>query len=298
MKKIIKISLVLLLIVTVTSCENNNDNSRFSNDPTSGWVEFKTAQTTTGQTATSVTIPLDIRVPVYKNGLNISYTIQAVDGDFTQFVSSSSGTAFADPNLENSVDGSNRSVNLVLDLMNMDASRDFVTVFDVVLTSVSANNVSVGVDENSIVTHRVTIPCSNPAILPSDYFVGDYMIQDVTGTIGPGNGTENFESGIVTISVDPSNPNARTFSTYVVPAFTSSPKVITLEFTADNVIALGDVATGIGCSATQYIYTEAGANNSPWDVCNDQSVIVNYTEDTNSSCGGPFNASFSLVKQN
>lgn len=288
MKNIIKIVSVLLLVVTF-SCDNSSD-GRFKDVPTTGWVEFKTAASTTGQAVSSVSVPVTVNVPVYQNGLSVSYVLEAVDGDFTQFVNSSSGTAFA------SADDASRSLSIDLELLNMDAGRDFVTSFDVVLSAVDVSSVSIGVDESSITRHRITIPCSNPAILPSDYFVGDYTIADLDATIGPGNGTENFASGVVTLSVDPFNPNVRVFSTQCVAAFNPAIQTVTLTFTEDNVIALGDVFTGIGCSAVQYIYVEAGADNTPWDVCNDQSVTINYTEDPDGSCGGPWLSSFTMTK--
>lgn len=265
MKNIIKIVSVLLLVITF-SCDNNSD-GRFKDVPTTGWVEFKSAATTAGQTATNVNVPITVNVPVYENGLSVSYVLEAVDGDFTQFVNSSSGTAFA------SADDASRSLSIDLELLNMDAGRDFVTSFDVVLSAVSVSSVSVGVDESSITRHRITIPCSNPEVLTSDYFVGDYTIVDVTGTIGPGNGTSNFAPGTVTLSADPFNPNVRTFNSAILPAFTPDPHVISLNFTSDNVIALGDIFSGIGCGGgggAEYIYVEAGADNTPWDICNDQ----------------------------
>ncbi|WP_353780181.1 hypothetical protein [Winogradskyella sp. 3972H.M.0a.05] len=287
MKNIIKIISLLLIVVTY-SCDQTNEN--FNSDPTSGWVEFFGPATTTGQTSPSVSIPLDVRVPIYENGLNISYTISAAEGDFTQFVSASSGTAFADP-ADNT-----RNVSIDIPLMNMDAGRDFVTSFDITITSVD-NGVRVGVDENSITTHRVTIPCSNPAVVGADFFVGDYAIADVAATIGPGNGTENFAAGTVTLAVDPTNPNRRIFSSAALPAFNAEIETVTIEFTTDNVVILGDVDPSLSCGGgIPYTFTGAAvADSSPWDICNDTFITVVYTEDPFGSCGGPYVSSFTLT---
>lgn len=287
MKNIIKIASILLLAITF-NCSTSD--GRFKDEPTSGWLEFRTAATTTGQTATSVTLPLTVNVPVYQNGLNVSYNLVAVEGDFTQFVTSSSGTVYASP------DDTTRALSIVIDLINTEAGRNFVTSFDVVLTGVDVSSVGIGVDEDSIIKHRITIPCSNPEVIPADYFVGSYNIQDVVGAIGPGNGTSNFQGGTVNLTVDPANPNRRNFSVRILPAFIATPYNVSIDFTTDNVIALNTVTTTIGCSAPRYAYGTAGANNTAWDVCNDQSVVVNYIEDINSSCGGPYPASFRLTK--
>lgn len=290
MKKNITLIFSSLLFLTLFYSCDDGVNS-FSDDPATGWVEFVGAQTTTGQTSPSVTIPLNINVPVYSNGLNISYNIVAVEGDFTNFVASSTGTAFADPTAET------RTADIEITLMNMEEGRDFVTSFDVVLTAVDAAGVTVGVG-SSITSHRVTIPCSNPEVLPDTYFVGDYTIADVVATIGPGNGTENFAAGTVTLAVDPTNPNRRFFMSGALPAFNGEIETVFMEFSTDNVVYLGDVDPTLSCGGgVPYTFGAADiADATPWDICNDNSIVVVYTEDPFGSCGGPFTSSFSLTK--
>nr|WP_321248130.1 hypothetical protein [uncultured Psychroserpens sp.] len=295
MKNILKLIPIIILVFTF-SCDD--EDNRFSNDPTTGWVEFISSATTTGQTSPVVSIPLSIRVPQFDNGLNISYSIQAVEGDFTQFVSSSSGSVYADPSIQPGVDGDSRALSIDLDLANMDAGRDFVTSFDITLTAVDASSVTVGVNgSTNILTHRVTIPCSNPQVLPNDYFVGDYSIVDTVATIGPGNGTENFAAGTVTLTADPFNTNGRIFSSGVLPAFNGEVESVSIFFTTDNIAILGDVDPGLACSAAgPYVFTAAADGNAPWDICNDQGITITYTEDPNGSCGGPYVSSFTLTK--
>lgn len=293
MKNIFKIigSTVLLALV-VLSCATNDD-GKFNNNPETGWVEFSASASTTGQTVTNIQVPIDVEVPIYKNGLTISYTLEPVQGDFTQFVTSSSGTAFADP-----VDNT-RNNNISIDLVNMDIGRDFVTMFDIVLTAVDNSGVSVGIDDASIIRHTVTIPCSNPDVLPADYFVGNYTIADVDATTGPGNGTQNFATNLVTLTVDPTNPNRRLFSTAVLPAFNANAEDIVLDFSTDDIATLAEVVDpGLSCGGgILYIFSTDPAG-TPWDICNDQTITIQYTEDPNSSCGGPFESSFILTKVN
>lgn len=152
---------------------------------------------------------------------------------------------------------------------------------------------------NKQFTININRSCINPATLPADYFVGDYTIADLVGTIGPDNGTENFLSGTVTLSVNASNPNQRDFTTAVYPAFTGSAPVNTsLMFMNDGSIVLADIDTGIGCSAPNVLFGSAGTSNTNWVICEDDNTItINYLEDPLGSCnGGNFDASFTLTK--
>lgn len=192
-------------------------------------------------------------------------------------------------------------MSIDLDLANMELGRGFVTSFDVTLTAVDASSVSVGVTgSTSTTTHRVTIPCSNPDVLPATYFVGDYAIADVVAQIGPGNGTENFGAGTVTLTVDPFNPNVRLFESTILPAFTGGAAfAVSIEFSEDDYVTLGGfVGAGISCNGVdEYGFTSAAAADSvPWDICNDINVTIQYAEDPNSACGGPYASSFSLIK--
>lgn len=290
MKKYIKIVALFCITAFVFNCSDDDNTATVDN--TSGWVEFRTASSTTGQTVSSASVLLDVNVQIFTEGLDIAYTIEPVEGDYTQFVTNpASGTIFADPS------DYSRNTSLDLNLINMEEGRDFETVFDIVLTSVSGGaSVNVGVDENSIVRHRVTIPTFFPPVVPNDLFIGDYTIQDLVATIGPGNGTENFASGVVTLSIDPLNQDKRVFSVGVLPAFNAEIENVSIEFTVDEVKLGGDVDPNLACSAAgAYIYTPSLAN-SAWDISTDEVIIIQYTEDPNGSCGGPFPASFSLTK--
>ncbi len=293
MKHIFKIiySTVIIAIV-MSSCASDVDSAKFQNNPETGWVEFRAAASTTGQAVTNIQIPVSIEVPVYPEGFSISYSLEAVEGDFTQFVANTTPSPlFIDPQ------EITRTASISIDLINMDIGRDFVTSFDVVMTAVDKTGIALGDGEGSILTHTVTIPCSNPLVIPNDYYVGDYTIADVEATIGPGNGTENFAGGTVTLTVDPTNPNRRIFTSGALPAFNGNLEQVVIEFTTDNVAILAEVVDpGLACSAAgPYIFTTDAAG-VPWDICSDQMITIPYTEDPNVSCGGPFPSSFSLTK--
>ncbi|WP_047547956.1 hypothetical protein [Psychroserpens sp. Hel_I_66] len=167
MKKIIKLIPILLLVVAF-SC-SDDDNARFANDPTTGWVEFgtSTSSTTISLQTETLTLPVSVRVPIYENGLNVSYELQPVQGDFNTIVNTGSVLNFLS-STASTVDGSSAVQNIVLEFENLDSLTE-VIVFDVVITNVDVNGVDIGLDENSITTFRVSTPC--PLLFSDNYNV-------------------------------------------------------------------------------------------------------------------------------
>lgn len=295
MKNLYKL-LYLSVFIFAVGCINTNDDDRFLSDPLTGWVEFQRTATTTGQTSPEVSVTLNLEVPMYPDGLDIYYSITAVEGNYTQFNSSTGGTISVTPDNRTGI------AVLTLPLAGMDVGRDFVTSFDIELTGTSIPGVTVGIGSERTTVHRVTIPCSNPDVLDPTYFVGDYLLEDVVGTIGPGNGTVNFSNTVVSVTVDPADPNGRLFSVPILPAFRPGPVDFKIRFDENDFVTLdGEFSTspGLSCNGLAlYTFTGQSAENAgPWDVCNDQFLIVEYTEDPRSACGGPYGASFSMTKQ-
>ena len=303
MKNTIKfLAFTLLAAVILNGCDSSEglNDGRFNQNPEAGWVDFDASsnEVTILGTQATLNVPVQINVPSYPNGFNISYQLEAAEGDFTPFVTVTTGSVFADPNAPNATE---RTVDIVLEFQNLDQERLMVNSFDVVLTGTDNDNVRAGVDANSTtssIRYRVNIPCSNPQVIPSDFFVGDYAISDVAATIGPGNGTENFAAGTVTLIVDPLDPNGRVFQAGVLPAFNAEIETVRINFTTDNVVTLGVVDPSLSCGGgIPYAYDAADiATSTPWDICNDNSITVVYTEDPFGSCGGPFVSSFNLTK--
>ncbi len=171
MKNLLKIFGFVLLVITFNSCDDGVNS--FSETPTDGWVEFSGSGSATISLVTeSLELPININVPVYSNGLNIGYSLEAVQGDFNQIVSTATST-FADPAADT------RTAAIELNFSNLESLTD-VVVFDVVLTSVDAQGVSVGIDETSLTRYRISTPC--PIVTGSSYTgtasSGGTLIQD------------------------------------------------------------------------------------------------------------------------
>lgn len=167
MKKIIKLIPILFLVMTF-SCDNEDD-AKFTNDPTMGWVEFSTSTsgTTISLETETLLLPVSLRVPVYENGINVSYELQAVQGDFSSIVSSENTLVFSPLELPGP-DGNPKVKSIELNFQNLAALTE-VIVFDVVLTAVDENGVDIGLDGNSITSYRISTPC--PLLYSNNYNV-------------------------------------------------------------------------------------------------------------------------------
>ena len=272
MKNIIKLVSFIILIVTL-GCENSD--GRFTDNPASGWVEFRSGQTQTSLRATNVSIQVDVNVPVYPEGLNISYILEAVEGDFSPFVQSNSGTLYVDPTNDY------RYVNAIdIPLINTDGIRTSDVKFNVVLTGVNASGVSVGVDATSIVKHTVIIPCTPAQVLASDAFLGEYML---TVPSGPSLfGVNLFDEQIVTLTATGAGNLSRTFDARYLPFYSASPETMIFTVTDGNII-VGLTPTSTGCSSA--IQLNGNPNNIITAPCDDEEIVLNMLDFYNGSGG-------------
>lgn len=172
MKNIFKFLTVLTLSLFLFQGCTKSD-SRFNDIPTDGWIEFQGPGLTTITVVTEqLLLPLDVNVNIYENGLNVSYEIQPVQGDFNQILTTGNST-FIDP-INNFRQGA-----VELNFQGV-ADLDEIIVFDVVLTAVDELGVSIGVDENSLTTYRISTPCPlDTAAIEGNYSVAEVFTSGV-----------------------------------------------------------------------------------------------------------------------
>lgn len=272
MKNIIKLIPFILLIVTL-SCENND--GRFTDNPASGWIEFRSSQTVTSLKPTNVSIPLDINVPVYTQGLTISYILEAVEGDFTPFVQSNSGSIYADPTINDRT-----GYTIEIPLVNTDGIRTTDTEFNIVLTNVDASGVSIGVDATSIVKHTIIIPCTPALVIAPDAYLGEYMLSVPSGQSLFG--VNLFNEQIVTLIATGTGNLSRSFNAPYLPDFSSSPETMTFTITNGDII-VGLTITSTGCSsAIRLIGNPNAIIKAP---CDDKEILLNMLDFYNGSGG-------------
>jgi hypothetical protein len=221
MKNLYKYALLLFLSVLITNCNSDDDNNGLGTaDVESGWVEFTSASSTITIITDVLEIPVEVNVPVFAEGLNISYTFEAVEGDFNQITSGSGGVLFVDPA------DNNRLPTLDLAFSNVATISEQV-VFDVVLTAVDKGSVKVGVDDTSITRFRISTPCPlDVAAIEGVYDVAEVFTSGTNeGLTFAGVFDQSYQ---VEISIDPNDltqtiffiNNSIGFNTYFVDGTT------------------------------------------------------------------------------
>jgi len=231
-----------------------------------------------------------LNIPIYSSALRNSdrtFNINIVVGD---------DTTTADPSTYNlpatvTIPANEYQGNLIIEGTDngVETTPEILTIE---LEGVNAT------DASSLITSTINIYEVCP--IPADFLVGSYTIADGTATVGPGNDSANFDTATVNISVG-ETPTSRVFSAVVLPGI-GGANDITLSLVCGEFV-LGNVNPGISCGDDiPYIYTKAtdgGFVNSTYDLNqSDDSFLITYTEDLEGSCGGPFESTFQLTKNN
>ncbi len=258
MKNTIKILVALLLVVNF-GC--NDSDGRFFETETSGWVEFAppTAARTVTPSTTKLGLTVNVNVPVYPNGLNIGYSLQAVQGDYTQYVSTGNNL-YVEP-------ANKRYPMPTIDLMFSNLDNNFsgnAVIFDVVLNSVDQDGVTVGVDANSIVKYRITIPCS---IAVGTSYNASVTVADIGIT------DENNEDYDYVATLAQLTPNSWSIDSAWGPSFvanlTGNPTYIgQLVYPATLTLNANGTVTVLGTSANR------PGGTGTYDTCSDTFVLT------------------------
>ena len=65
----------------MNACEQDFEDDNFRpRDRTSGWLEFPTESETVFTSVGEFSVPLDVNVPINKDGFNVNYTVEVVSG--------------------------------------------------------------------------------------------------------------------------------------------------------------------------------------------------------------------------
>jgi hypothetical protein len=174
-KNIVLLSMIASFVLV--GCDNIDD-SRFNSEPQSGWVEFRGSGVTINAATETLSVPIDIVVPTYESGIEIFFEIVPVQGDLSQVSNNNPGTSVFEPAVLESGDFSNRVATIDFDIKNDEINNlTEQVIFDIVLTSTSVPEVSLGLGEgeSTITTFRVSTPC------PLDYnsLAGVYSVEEV-----------------------------------------------------------------------------------------------------------------------
>ena len=122
---------------------------------------------------------------------------------------------------------------------------------------------------------------------PADFMVGRYTLVNGSTTIGPAFNDFNIAEGVVDISIG-SQPNERVLTVQLLPNNNGSVNQIIIDLSS-NEFLFPIVGSNLACGTGSPIITygpAATGMNSTWSVmAGDQSLTINYTENTLLSCG-------------
>lgn len=275
MKNIYKI-LTLVLVLVAFSCEEDGG-SRFSDDPSKGWVQFLSDSSSdivldAYDFSVMFEVPIKTAVPYNMEDLNITYSLQSVSGQDPNQVFSNGNSIVVPAN-----NGGTANVGgypfIQFDIAEAQNITE-VMVFDVVLESTNRSSVSVGIDGSTRPTsHRVTI-CPSLDVSTGS-FIGDYVLT-VTTDVGPFG--QQFENGItVTLAEGNNGPFSRVFQADYLPGIGAGLPVVDVEFLLvddeGSILIYDGISTGVGCSGE--ILLGGDADNQLSSPCGDEEIMLN-----------------------
>ncbi len=295
--KIIYRTLSLFLIVSILySCDNSEgeNEGKFESDPETGWVQFAAASSAAinidgFDTSSPLEVPVEVNVPVVRNDLNIGYQLVGVSGADPNTVFSNNGQ-LVNPG------GTSSHFDVDFPTINFDISEAAAIseplVFDVVLTSTSSGDVTVGIEGSTRpISHRIEI-C--PSLSSSvNTFIGDYRLTVPSGASAFG--VEVFtENQIVTLSEGPNGPFSRQFTTVYLPAFQADTMEVSFLFVNGSIRVDNNLNTDIGC--TSFILLGGNFTNIQPAPCGDAQITLEIFDFFNGTGGcGPANIPITVV---
>lgn len=151
-------------------------------------------------------------------------------------------------------------------------------------------------DGNIVAGPAANISVFQVCPIPATYFIGSYTLTNLSGVVGPGNGTTNYRNGVVTVTAP--SPTSRSFSTAILPGFRPAAVPTVLGLVCNTIVFNETGPTpGLGCVTGNVIRYGQATTPSTYNIADDTLFIINYNEDITGSCGGPFeNQSFLLTK--
>lgn len=205
MKKLIY-AFLSITALTFVGCTEDLNEGKFNADEESGWVQFAPTEEEieAGEIASSFKrggqflIPVYLQAPVNRDGVEVTYTVEDVEGS-SQGTISSSGVV--------EIPKGTNTGDIVLNFEDVSVSSS--TVLKITLTSTNRNNVQVGLEDGSKPVSQLVRICGNAF---STTYEGDSATSDGL----PG---EIFNVALVPV---PGTDNQFTLSTVWGPNFVAA----------------------------------------------------------------------------
>jgi hypothetical protein len=278
MKKLIKLFAFSLLLVCFTGCNEELERTVFDGDGT--FVSFLSSN------ATSLAVSIDDASATIDLSISAS-GLSGVDRTYPLVLNTDNTTAdlstFALP-ASVTIPAGSYFGTFTLSIINND------------LLDSSPKNIVFGLEEDGsfdIDNNSASVTVFEVCPVPDDFMVGEYEITEISSTSASFNGTVAFATGTVTITAP--TETTRFFEIPMWPAFRPDPRPVTFTLVCNTLVMEETGPDNILCTAgVPTIYVDSG--NNTYDTSDDSFFEITYLEDFDGSCGGPFNASFSLTK--
>ncbi|TBV25039.1 MULTISPECIES: hypothetical protein [Meridianimaribacter] len=283
MKKILKISLVLLTFIGFVSCDSTDDDTSYLDNRT------PVAYFVPGN---SGTLLVEEEAPaVYTVTVGISEA-QATDRSYVVSVDPSS-TA------QSGVDYSINLSNLVIPAGSVVGTFTVTGIYAGTTLAGSSLKLNLdSVEETSVLARsQFNLSIFRSCPVDSDFLTGSYMMQQISGTAPFGIGSAFGGNQIVDITAD---ANTRTFNYVYAPGSFDSPYFMTLDLICGNVFVSGTIQPGngtLGCGNGS-IGQSTGSTPGTYDSEDDSEVTVNILDfEPDSGCATNYEAVIKLIKQ-
>lgn len=299
----------LILVLTVNSCDNSegDNEGKFNDDPTSGWVQFVTTQPAVisidaYDASNLFEVPVFINIPISESELAINYDLVSVSGANPNTVFSNNGVLVNPANNSTHFFFSDLEAG-ALDVAN-GGTKDPLTfnefpriqfdiaeaaniteamIFDVVMTSTDRGGVNVGVDgSDRPISYRIQICPTLDA--STNNFIGDYSL-----TVTSGNslfGGPVFADQTVAMSEGANGSSSRQFTVAYEPGGPTNLVTVTFGFVNGQTVIDSGISTNIGCAAGNTLLIGGDFNSILSQPCDDsESLTLNMLDFENGSGG-------------
>ncbi|QXP59884.1 hypothetical protein [Olleya sp. HaHaR_3_96] len=269
MKNIKHILSIFTICLFIVGCDSD-DNKLTGGNSDSGWVEFDSSGSTALDDA-EVALPYSLPYGTNVNGLEISYKVELVNGDFP---SENLGT------FTTTLDEGQTTGNIMFQLVSNETAG-----YELLFTLLTSSNPEypIGLSDGSQqITHTLTVNCTTKLKVPTAAFTGDYAIT--TSPLSPF-GETIFNDQTVTLT---GTGSERQFSVvYLADLGVGQPAMdFVFSFqTCQTILVNESQVTNLACSDIEALLGPDTSSAGSYLENDDSSLTISATEFYAPACG-------------
>ena len=152
-------------------------------------------------------------------------------------------------------------------------------------------------------------PLNNSGTLTGSYFSSPFLYTPtvICPLAAPFSGTYNltlgnvgvFSGGVFTegnVEVSEVGTTIREIATVNYPQFGGFDRTFQFDLICGDVVVLPEQDQGLECTAGVPLIYNPSTNTTTYDPADDSSITIIFLEDTEDTCGGPVEVTFTLTK--